>query len=144
MKRLLKTIIPLTVIALLLALTLTACGKSEFAVTENTGKQMTITAEKAGKDAFFMVDSLEVGDGEQIMISSSLTKGSIRVEIIRESEEQSIDELPELFGEAVLTLVADSGTEGITGTVPEGSYALCATCLERASGTVRIEVKPAA
>ena len=37
MKGLLKKIIPLTVIALLLALTLTACGKSEFAVTENTG-----------------------------------------------------------------------------------------------------------
>ena len=59
MKGLLKKIIPLTVIALLSALTLTACGKSEFAVTENTGKQMTITAEKAGKDAFFMVKTYQ-------------------------------------------------------------------------------------
>ena len=34
---------------LMLMLTLTACGKSEFGVSENTGKQMTVTAQNADK-----------------------------------------------------------------------------------------------
>lgn len=127
----------------LLTLTLTACGTSEFGVTENTEKRMTITAEKADKDAFFMTGSLEVADGEQIVITSHLTKGSVRVEIIGASEEQSIDELPEMDGEAIITANV-STTEGASGTVPAGSYMLKATCLETATGTVQIEVKPAA
>ena len=43
---------------------------------------MTITAQNADKDAFFMVGSLDVADGEQIDISANLTKGSVRVEIV--------------------------------------------------------------
>ena len=118
------------------------CGTSEFGMTENTEKQMTITAQKAAKDAFFMVGSLEVEDGEQIVISSGLTKGSVRVEIIGAPAEQSIDQLPELNGEAVIT--ADVTTaEGATGTVPAGSYYVKATCLEKADGTIQIAVKPA-
>ena len=80
---------------LILMLTLTACGKSEFGVSENTGKQMTVIAQNADKDAFFMVGALDVADGEQIVIAASLTKGSVRVEIVSAAEEQSIDELPD-------------------------------------------------
>ena len=78
-----------------LTMVLTACGKSEFGLTENTEKKMTITAERADKDAFFMVGSLEVSDGEQIVITSNLEKGSIRVEIVGVAEEQNIDQLME-------------------------------------------------
>ena len=126
-----------------LVLMLTACGKSEFGVTENTGKRMTITAQNALKDASFMVGSLEVEAGEEITITSNLTKGSIRVEIVGTPEEQSIDALPSMDGEAVIT--ADlSGGEGAAGTVPTGSYLLKAVCLEKANGDIQIEVKPAA
>ena len=76
-----------------LTMVLTACGKSEFGLTENTEKKMTITAERADKDAFFMVGSLEVSDGEQIVITSNLEKGSIRVEIVGVAEEQNIDQI---------------------------------------------------
>ncbi len=127
----------------LLALTLTACRKSEFGVSENTGKEITIVAEKADVGAFFMVGSLEVADGEKIVIASSLTKGLIRVEIVRALEDQSIDKLPEMDSEAIIT--ADvSNTEGASGTVPAGTYLLKSTCIEKATGTVQIEVKPAA
>ena len=129
------------ILAILMLLTLTACGKSEFGTSDNTWKQMTITAEKAAKDAFFMTGSLEVAEGEQIVITSDLAKGSIRVEIVEVSEEQSIDKLPDLDGEAILTAELDS-TEGASGTVPAGWYMVKATCLEKATGTVRIEVKP--
>ena len=128
---------------LILILTLTACGKSEFGLSENTGKQMTVTAQNADKDAFFMVGSLDVADGEQIVITSNLTKGSVRVEIVATSEEPSIDKLPDLNGEAIIT--ADLEKEkSVSGTVAAGSYLLRATCLEKATGTIQIEVKPAA
>ena len=124
-----------------LTMVLTACGKSEFGLTENTETKMTITAERADKDAFFMVGSLEVSDGEQIVITSNLEKGSIRVEIVGVAEEQNIDQLPEMDGEAIMTANLHS-TDGSSGTVPAGSYMLRATCLEKATGTVQIEVLP--
>ena len=127
---------------LILMLTLTACGKSEFGVSENTGKQMTVTAQNADKDALFMVGSLDVADGEQIVITSKLTKGSVRVEIVAASEKQSIDKLPDMNGEAIITADLESG-ESVSGTVAAGSYLLRATCLKKATGTIQIEVKPA-
>ena len=90
-----KSIVLIMILALML--TLTACGKSEFGLSENDGKQcgksefglsendgkhMTITARNADRDAFFMVGSLDVADGEQIEIAANLTKGSVRVEIV--------------------------------------------------------------
>ena len=130
------------IIALVLSmLVLTACGKSEFGVSENTEKKMTITAENADKDAFFMVGSLEVADGEQIAITSSLTKGSVRVEIVGTSEEQSIDQIPDMNAEATLTADLKS-TDSVSGTVEAGTYMLKATCLEKATGTVLVEVTP--
>ena len=131
------------IIALLLAaLLLTACGKTEFGMAENTAKRMTIAADNADKKDFFMVGSLEVEDGEQIVVTSNLKKGSIRVELVGTPAEQSIDQLPEMNGEATLTAEL-TGTDGVSGTVPAGSYLLRATCLEKASGTVEIEVQPA-
>ena len=130
------------IIALVLSmLVLTACGKSEFGLSENTEKKMTITAENADKDAFFMVGSLEVADGEQICITSGLTKGSVRVEIGGTPEEQSIDQIPDMNAEATLTADLKS-TDSVSGTVETGTYMLKATCLEKATGTVLVEVTP--
>lgn len=126
----------------LLVLILTACGKAEFGVTENTGKLITITADRADKDAFFMVGSLEVADGEQIIITSELTKGSIRVEIVEALEEQNTNKLPEMDAEVIISANV-TRNDGASGTVPSGSYLLKANCLEKATGTVQIEVKPA-
>ena len=130
------------IIALVLSmLVLTACGKSEFGLSENTEKKMTITAENADKDAFFMVGSLEVADGEPIAITSNLTKGSVRVEIVGTPEEQSIDQIPDMNAEATLTADLKS-TDSVSGTVEAGTYMLKATCLEKATGTVLVEVSP--
>ncbi len=128
---------------LLLMLTLTACGKSEFGVTENTGKLITVTAQNADRDAFFIAGSLEVAGGEQIVITSNLTKGSVRVEIAAASEDQSIDKLPDMIGEAIISADLESG-DSVSETVAAGSYLLRAACLEKATGTVQVEVKPAA
>ena len=90
----------ITAVIILLML-LTACGKSEFGVTENTGKHMTITAVNADKDDFFIIGSLEVADGEEITAAADLTKGSIRVEIFRWADEQNADKLPAADKDAV-------------------------------------------
>ncbi len=127
----------------LLALTLAACGRTAFGVSENTGKRMTINAERADKDDFFMLGTLEVDEGEQVEITANLTKGAIRVELIGTPAEQSIDELPDMDGEPQLTADLDT-TESTSYTLPAGDYLLRATCLEKATGTVQIEVSSAA
>ncbi len=133
-----------SIIAVLaLMLTLTACGKSEFGLSENTGKQMTVTAQNADRGAFFTAGSLDVADGEQIVITSNLTKGSVRVEIAAASEDQSIDKLPDMTDEAIIKADLENG-DSVSETAAAGSYLLKATCLEKATGTVHIEVKPAA
>ena len=137
-----KRIISFALIAVLAVLTLTACGKSEFTVTENYEKYMRITAKKANKDDYFMVGSLEVDEGEQIKITSDLTKGSIRVELVKAPEDQSIEEYPDMDNEATITANLHA-TDGAAGTVSAGTYLLRATCLEKATGTVYIEVTPA-
>lgn len=136
----------ITLIAVIFALvlsmlSLTACGKSEFGLSESSAKRMTITAENASKDAFFLSGSLEVASGEMIVISADLTKGTVRVEIVPTAEEQSIEELPDLNAEAILTANLHS-TDQMSGTVPAGNYMLRATCLEKATGTVQLEVLP--
>lgn len=138
-----KTTLSAVILVLILALpALTACGKSEFAVTENTGKRMTISAANAAKDAFFMVGSLEVEEGEQIAINADLAKGTIMVEIVKAAAEQSIDEFPDLNAEAVI-MATLKATDSTAGTVGAGSYMVRATCLEKATGTIEIDVNPA-
>ena len=126
---------------LLLALMLTGCGKSEFGVSENTGKTITITAKNAGKDGFLTTGSLEVADGEQIEIHAELTKGMVRIEVYGMPEEQSIDRLPEPDSEAILTADLRT-TDSTSAAVPAGTYLLKAACLETASGSVTVEVNP--
>ena len=127
---------------LLLALVLTACGKSVFGMTENTEKRMTITAENANKDAFFMVGTLVVDDGEMIDITSNLSEGEVRVEIVASPEEQAADKLPDLSDEPIITANLQR-TDGASGTVPAGDYSVRATCAKKATGTITIEVKKA-
>ena len=81
-------------------------------------------------------------EGEQITISSDLEKGSVRVEIFRWGEEQDADTLPETGGEATLTANLHAA-DGASGTVEPGNYSLKAVCLEKATGTVTVEVVPA-
>lgn len=138
MKRKFTVILALALAALLLA----ACGTSEFALTENTGKKMTITAKNAKPDSFFLSGALTVEDGEQVVLSGELESGCVRVEIIPAPEESSMSTVPELDGEPVLTANLET-TDSAAGTLPAGSYLLKATCLEKATGTVQLDVLPA-
>ena len=138
-----RNALALIILMALLVQTLTSCGRSEFGVTENTGKRITITAEKADKDAFLMVGALEAADGEQIVIASDLAKGSVKVEILRAPEEQQDDQSLAIDDEPIL-MANVSRTDTAAGGVTAGSYLLRATCIEKATGTIQVEVTPAA
>lgn len=118
----------------LFMLTLTSCGQSVFEPTEHTSKLVVITAENAPKGNDYSVKTLEVDDGEQIVITSNLTKGSMQVEVFGMSAEQS---------EPTITLNA-SGTEEESFAVSAGEYWMKSTCLKKATGSIRVEVTPTA
>ena len=133
---------PAVIIMLIMSMImLTACAKSEFGVTENTGKRMVITAKNADRDAAVMTGTLEVAQGEKIEIKGSLKKGEVKVEIVAVEENQSIDKLPEIDGPAILTANITQ-TDGASATMDAGSYMLRAACQEKATGTITVEVVP--
>jgi major membrane immunogen (membrane-anchored lipoprotein) len=133
-------------IFVLAAILMTACGKSEFGVTENTEKKMKIVCENPEKDAFFMVGTLEVEDGEEVSITGDMSKGLVKVEIVGAPEGEHLEDEPNLEAEAILTANIDGSLEGdqtIAGTMNAGNYMVRATCEEKATGTILVEVKKA-
>ena len=135
-----KTLFRIAALALS-AVMLAGCGKSEFGVVDNTQKKMVISAENADKDDMIMTGGLEVGEGETVTVTSELTKGEVCVELFIQSEEQSIEEVPELEGDPILMANLKPG-ESAFAEMQAGDYIVRATCLEKATGTVQIEVKP--
>jgi len=115
--------------------------ESQFGVIENTEKKMVISSENADKDDMIMTGGLEVGEGETVTVTSELTKGEVRVELFAQPEEQSIEEVAYPEGDPILTSNLKPG-ESASAEMTAGSYMVRATCLEKASGTVQIEVKP--
>ena len=130
--------VALVLVLALSMLMLAGCGKSEFGVTGNTGKQMTISA----KNASFVVGTLEVEEGEKVVMAAELEKGEIRVEIIEAPAGQDVDVLPDFEGEPILTGNLNDG-ESASATMAAGSYMVRATCLEKATGIVTVDVQPA-
>ena len=137
-----RFVLSIPIIMLFSLIMLAGCGKSEFGVIDNTENRMVINAENAEKDAYFIVGTLEAEEGQLIEAKADLKKGEVRVEIFTKPEGQNISELIETEGDVILK--ADLRTdEWASGTISAGSYMVKATCLETATGTVTVEVKPA-
>ena len=117
-----------------------SCNKEALTIDGSNEKLYTITASKAGKELMCMSGGLAVAEGEEVVISSELEKGSIEILLIGEAEEQTIDEIPDMDGEPVITFNA-TGSESMSGTVPAGYYLVKATVTDKATGTITIEVK---
>ena len=140
MKRLLS-IVAVTVLAVSM-LAMVSCGGSDFSGIVDSDKDMTINAVNAGTGEYFVTGTLVVDEGEQIAIDTALEKGEITVEFIGSAEEESIDELPELDGDATYTAYL-SGTNSQAVSFGAGSYMVKVTATERATGTIEISVQPA-
>ena len=140
MKRFLS-IIAITVLAVSM-LAMVSCGKHEFSGNLDDDKNMTINAVNADKGDYFATGTLVVEDGEQVSIDTALDKGEITVEFIASEGEESIDELPELDGEATYTAYL-SVTNSQAVSFGAGSFMIKPTVTDKATGTVTITVQPA-
>lgn len=139
-----KKIISIITIAVLAVsmLAMTSCGKHEFSGQLDDEKNMTITAVKADDGDYFVTGTLEVDEGEQITIDTNLESGEITLEFLGSEGEGSIDELPDMDGEATYTAFL-SGTNSQTVSFGAGSFMLKPTVTKQATGTVTITVQPA-
>ena len=124
------------------AVLVSGCTTSQFQASTINNKKMTITAVNSSKDSSFSVDALEVEEGEKITITADLKKGSVQVRIVAETEPQSIDTLPDISGDAIITANL-TRNDSLSATLPAGTYAVEATCLEKADGKITLEVQPA-
>ena len=130
--------IAIVLVLALAMLALTACTTSEFSLEGTEEKKMTVSAKNAEKDSVAAVGGLVVGEGEMVVVTAALTEGSIRVEVL-EAEETDEEEAPDLSGEAIFTANLES-TDSSSAEMNAGEYMVRATCLEKATGTVTIEV----
>ena len=134
-----KRILILAAVMLMASMLLTGCGKSEFSCDTENPKDIVINAQKAEKDAFFLSGSLEVAKGEQIVIEPALEKGSVKVDLILEAEEQDIEEDPDTDAEATYEFEV-SGDEAQTVEAPKtGFYQIRATVTDKATGTINVK-----
>ena len=121
---------------------MSSCGKSEFSGESVDDKHITINAVKADTGDFFVTGSLEVEEGEQIVIDTNLEAGEITLEFISAEGGENIDELPDTDAEATYTAYL-SGTDSQSVSFGAGSFMIKSTVTEKATGTVNITVQPA-
>ena len=121
---------------------MTSCSKHEFSGQTDGDKNMTINAVNADKGDYFVTGTLVVDEGEEVAIDTQLEKGEITVEFIAAEGEGSIDELPELDGDATYTAYL-SGTNSQTVSIGAGSFMIKPAVTDKATGTVSITVQPA-
>ena len=139
MKRIL-TLMMISVIAFGM-MTLTACKPSSFGLNGESVKLITVEAENADIDDTATSGGMQVAEGEQVVITSALEVGSVKIEIFAGPDEQSADEIPMPEGDPVIVFNA-SGNDMEAATVDEGYYFVKATVTEKATGSVQIEVLP--
>ena len=138
-----KTISIIAIAALAVSMfAMTSCSKHEFSGQTDGDKNMTINAVNADKGDYFVTGTLVVDEGEEVAIDTQLEKGEITVEFIAAEGEGSIDDLPELDGDATYTAYL-SGTNSQTVSIGAGSFMIKPTVTDKATGTVSITVQPA-
>ena len=100
---------------------------------------MVVTAETIAPDAMVHFGTLVAEEGENILLSGDLKTGRIKTEVLQIWETQ---DMPDISDEPIIT--ADlANTDSFSGTVPAGEYSIRLTCLEKASGSIAIELSPA-
>jgi hypothetical protein len=138
-----KRYVLIAVIMTLAMLATCSCAKDTLVMNSASEKNLTVEANKAAKGDFAMTGSLEVAEGEQVVMTQHMEKGAILIELYGAPAEQSADEIPDVEGgEPVMTLNAD-GEGSMSGTLPAGSYMIKVTVTEKATGTVQIDVTAA-
>ena len=125
-------------ILIMAMITMSSCGGT-FSIDCSNEKAIHVDAKNANTDDWVVTGSLVVEDGEDVVFTSNLEKGEIKIELFGTTEEQSIDELPdEPSGEATSVFVARETDSMAVSSFAAGSYLVKATVTEKATGTIDI------
>ncbi len=124
-----------------MAMFMTSCQSSDFAVAVNDDNTASITAENAGDDMSSSAGTLVIADEEEIVITPALEKGVITIEFLDATGFDDPDEVPDVNNlEAVATITVSGSVEDVVA-VKAGSYMVRATGDEKATGTVELSVR---
>ncbi len=132
-----KNIMKIMAAAMMAAVMLAGCSRTELVCDAANGKDVVITANRAAADDFILTGSLEVAEGETVTVKPALDKGAITIELIASPAEQSIDELPDVDGDAAYVFEV-SGTEEQSAAAAAGDYMIRITVTEKATGTIHL------
>ena len=134
-------------IAFLFVLMLTGChnksGKPDLEVVPHDDNTITITADKAGISGVGGA-GITIADGQQLIIDSALSKGSIQLKLFLDNEpaglDASLDEI--LHTDETPALDVKINSAGTTEyPLQPGEYTLFVNVLEKTSGNITLSVK---
>ena len=132
-------------IAFLFALILSSCrsSKPDLEVVPHDDNTITITADKAGISGVGGA-GITIADGQQLVIDSALSKGSIRLKLFRDDEPASVDaSLDEILhtDETPALDVTVTSTGKTEHPLQPGEYTLFVNVLEKATGNITLSAK---
>ena len=134
-------------IALLSALMLTGChnksGTPDLEVVPHDDNTITITADKAGISGVGGA-GITIAEGQQLVIDSALSKGSIQLKLFRDDEPAGVDASLDAILHTNETPALDV-TVNSAGTTEHplqpGEYTLFVNVLEKTSGNITLSAK---
>ena len=134
--------------AAVMALTLAACSSSSesyslsFDILNNREGEVVI--ENADKDSAVSSGALEVGEGEEILITSELEKGKVLIQIQKSAEadtEDTNDLEPPTFDHADYEIEVEASDIAHCVPVP-GEYDVNVVMQDKTSGKISMQVQP--
>lgn len=135
--------------AMVMALALAACSSSSesysysFDIVNN--KEGEAVIENADKDAAVSSGALEVGEGEEIFISSELEKGKVLIQIQKSEEVKTEDNFgtePPAFDHADYEIEMEGSEIAHCAALP-GEYDVNIVMLDKTTGRITMAVQPA-
>ena len=134
-------------IAFLFVLMLTGChnksGKPDLEVVPHDDNTITITADKAGISGVGGA-GITVADGQQLIIDSALSKGSIQLKLFLDNEpadvDASLDEILHTDETPALDVTVSSASTTEHPLQP-GEYTLFVNVLEKTTGNITLSAK---
>ena len=140
-----RMILPVFLI-LICAVMLSGCKKPNFGINVNADNTVSIEAVRASKGSFGGAGSLEVGEGQKIVVESKLDgKSEISVSFTGDVPMKADAEMNELIetmkGENASLEITVKGSGTTEYDLEAGVYFLAAKVIEKSNGTVLISVR---
>lgn len=141
-----KRMVLIVILILVCTVMLSGCKRPNFGISVNEDNTVSIEAVRASKGSFGGAGSLEVSDGQKIVVESKLSgKSEISVRFTADVPQKMDAELTELTeaakGENADLEIIIKGNETTEYDLEPGVYFLAAKVIEKANGSVLISVR---